>query len=282
MPLHPVRTTANTAEEHVADHNSYLDEFDLPTHLHVDYVEGVVMLTVSPTAPSSPDVDDLWLDSDATSTLEHTHTGSSVVTPDDVPASPHADDYEFNGSSTSLPSGWSWVNQGGATYQEDFGGGSLIFPGSGSTDIRSIVRAVPAGASWTATAKLVRTKRGAGTGPYGGLILRESSSGKLVMFNQTYHSSDGSVDKYTNNTTYSGAGFGGFAIWDSGRHWYWRIIKNSATSWDFAVSADRKGWATLALAANVGAFCTPDQIGFTVNAEGGVPGALECVWYRVT
>ena len=67
--------------------------------------------------------------------------------PDDIPASPNAADYEFNGSGSSLPTGWSWVNQGTSTYAEANGYGSLDFQAGGADESRGIVRAVPAGAS---------------------------------------------------------------------------------------------------------------------------------------
>jgi hypothetical protein len=63
-----------------------------------DRVRGTVRLTVAADAPSSPATNDMWVDSDAISTLEHTHTGTLVrlATADEITAK-HA----FRGGFTS-------------------------------------------------------------------------------------------------------------------------------------------------------------------------------------
>lgn len=60
----------------LADHNT----LGLATQAEIDdKVDGTVRLTVATTAPGSPNVDDLWLDSDADAALSHTHLGSYVA-----------------------------------------------------------------------------------------------------------------------------------------------------------------------------------------------------------
>lgn len=213
--------------------------------------------------------------------------GIPALSPDNVPASSHADDYEFNNTSSSLPSGWSWFNQGTATYAEADGAGLITEPGKTTENWRGIVRAIPAGTSWTATAKLSCSGRFQ-TDTYDmALILRESSSGKIQELDRYSHSTitNGAcyVNRWTNSTTYSASPAGATPV--HGRFdsiLYFRIKKNSATSYDFLVSPDGLGYHSILAANDVSAFMTPDQIGFGLNSRNNVPSTVACHWYRVT
>lgn len=193
-------------------------------------------------------------------------------------------DYEFDANSSSLPSGWSWVNQSTSTYLEKFGAGVIAAPGVAGIQWRGIVRAVPAGSSWLTTAKFgFMTKAGNESGS--GIVLRESGTSKFVVFylyvnNPTVH--DIYVYKWTNNTTAS-AGFAGPIAVTTWRPRYLRIRKNSSSSYDFECSEDGVSWYAIASAIDVSAFITPDQIGFMAyNSEGGgVPWQLAIEWFRV-
>lgn len=216
--------------------------------------------------------------------------GTSVPTPDSTPASPHADDYEFNASSSSLPTGWSWVNQSTSTYVEASGYGRIAAPaGAGSGEIlRAVVRAVPAGASWTATMKVASTRITNLASVYGPtLFLRESSTGKLVSFAQYWGSSAAygmHIQRWTNETTYLGDSATNIAVnlRDAMTPIYLRIVKNSATSFDFQCSRDGVAWATVLAAMNVSTHMTPDQIGFGSNFGAANAAQVACDWYRVS
>ena len=212
-------------------------------------------------------------------------SGSSVVSVDNPPASPHADNYEFDATSSSLPSGWSWVNQGTSTYTEANGAGALLQQvKTGTYDWRGIVRNVPAGASWTATMKI----EGMGATLLGGspavsfikaLVLRQSSDGKMIVMSN-YRDNNIYLERWTSATAHSASittTFQPYAQWNVR---YWRIRKNSSTSWDFQVSNDGSCWMTMSAAYDASAFLTPDQIGFAAMSD-TVAGTVAAHWYRV-
>lgn len=73
---HTGLTGVGAAHPDLAAHNT----LGLATQAEIDdKVNGTVRLTVATSAPGSPATNDLWLDSDATSSLEHTHTGAYVA-----------------------------------------------------------------------------------------------------------------------------------------------------------------------------------------------------------
>lgn len=214
---------------------------------------------------------------------------SGPPSPDDLPASPNADDYEFNATSTSLPSGWSWFNGGTSTYNEASGRGVLNLQASGSDEWRGLVRAIPAGASWTCTLKATALSRqSSGSYPNVGIVLRDSATGKLyiqhfitVAISDTNRESyQWAIDYYSTPTSFGSRKAGAEQIGMSRNIAYYRVKKNSATSYDFQVSVDGAAWLTLDAARNVSSDVTPDQIGFAVNSRGNaVVGSLD--FYRV-
>lgn len=194
-------------------------------------------------------------------------------------------DYEFDshaiGGTSTLPPGWLWVNQGTATYNEQYGAGVINLLAQGSTyDWKMLVQPVT-GSTWTATCKLF----GAGyTTSYPAvMILRDSSTGKFLQFmmytdsNNTFYLSD-----WTNPTTYSGVRVQTSNIYGgvSGVLRYLRVKKNSSTSYDFSVSPDGRCWVQLATANNPTAFLAIDQIGFGSSAFTS-PISVGCEWFRV-
>ena len=206
-----------------------------------------------------------------------------VLYPDDPPPVANAADYEFDRvGASSLPAGWSWFNQGSSTYTEDQGAGVLGLPAEAGPQWRGITRAIPGASSWTVTAKLLSTGRVNDFGP--GLFLSDGTK-LVVLFCYT----DGTnaainaayVRKYTNATTYS-------ADFAASQHQlvfpsYYRIRRNSVTSYDFAVSVGGRGWFTVANAQDVSAFLTPTVMGFGSSPSGiGAARAVECEWFRVT
>jgi hypothetical protein len=209
--------------------------------------------------------------------------GTSVPHPDNVPASPHADDQEFNATTSSLPSGWSWVNQGTSTYAEANGAG--VIAGqiiTGTYDWRGLVRNVPAGASWSATQKVIGIGTGAAvTGYTASVMLRQSSDGKMLVLSR-YRDGNVYLERWTSATAFSAVVTSPLIATSNGsvNVTYFRIRKNSATSWDFLVSPDGCGWFTVSAAYDASVFLTPDQIGFG-HMNQTTAGQVANHWYRV-
>lgn len=173
-------------------------------------------------------------------------------------------DVEFNtADTTSLPSGWSWVNQETASYRERFGAGTLTVP-SAALEIRGIVRALPSESTWTATMWATGSQIGnaASDAELFGLILRDSATGKNAMLRRA--STSGVITTKSANDN-----FGTAANFSAARFTYangllgFRVKRNSATSYDFQFSADGGiSWSDVDMARDMSAHFTPDQIGF--------------------
>lgn len=188
-----------------------------------------------------------------------------------------SDDYEFNATGSSLPSGYSWVNQGTASYSEANGSGALVLPAGLAVQHRAIVRSLPAGfASVTARLHFILSDSA-------GLILRQSSDGKEVVFlvapeNATpflvmQFNSPSSFNATKASYDLNDAGGGGLLM---------RIVKNSSTDWDFQISRRGAGWATIGDAIDFSAFMTADQVGIIGQPDGTAPGLVEIDWIRFT
>lgn len=186
-------------------------------------------------------------------------------------------DYEFNASSSSLPSGWSWINQGTATYQENYGAGLLVGTTQSGENYRGVVESFAgAPSTWTLTAKMdfaIGNTQSSG----GGLMLRESSSGKFYIFGMNYFL-DVQLNHWASTTSVTGTDVTtNVAMTPS----YFRVIKHSATSFDFLYSTQGTAWTT-AIGAYNASYCVPDQIGFGVDANGTTyTPQLACNWLRV-
>ena len=136
----------------------------------------------------------------------------------------------------TLPA-WAWQNQGGASVVEANGLVFLTIP-SQTTNVRS--RLISAVATpWTITT-LVRSRFTTATADrqLAGLVLRESSTGKLHTW---YIQNSGNIQhvKYTNDTTFSAVGVAnvpssGFY----GGSWHWLRITDNGTNLLFSMSLD--------------------------------------------
>lgn len=258
------RTTANTPAEHVADHNTLH-----ATHNLIDTVgDEDDVLTVVDGAPA-------WAPA---------QSGTSVVSADTPPASPSAYDQEFDAASSSLPSGWSWVNQSTSTYVEQNGRGALDLTLGASDESRAIVRGINTGGSWTLTVKLNSFSIGStGTLPSRHVLLRDSATSKEMRFSII---TDGTavVDYYTNATTFSARRGGTVTLLPSQVFnvlQYVKITKNSASSWDWWVSVDGASWMPMHTGINVSTDLTPDQFGVGANMRARRT-MVTVDWFRVT
>lgn len=194
-------------------------------------------------------------------------------------------DYDFGANSTSLPSGWAYVNAGSLSYREKYGSGVVVNPGETGIHWRGISRSLSGFPStWLATSKIhFMTRVGNETGA--GFALRDSTNSKLVIF-YVYMNNNTTKDiyvyKWTNETTASG-GFAGPTIVSEHRPHYFRIRKNSGTSYDFEISENGTAWVAISSGNDVSAFMTPDQIGFMAyNSDGAtIPWEMSVDWFRV-
>lgn len=200
---------------------------------------------------------------------------------DALPASPDAFDYEFGATSSSLPSGWSWDNQGSSTYSEADGGGTIQAPSSGATSQRSIVKAIPSGTTWTVIGKFLM--QGSPSGVINaGMLLRNSVNSKIAQFGYRGSTAMRAL-MFTNPTTFSTSISGDINVMGTMGIHYLRVKKNSATSYDFAWSSNGSVWKDCALAYDVAALTgTLDQIGFTVGPENSDTAGITCYWMRKT
>jgi hypothetical protein len=193
-------------------------------------------------------------------------------------------DEEFDQITTTLPSGWSWLNQGSSTYTERFSKG--IISGVAETGIhwRGITRSFPTEATWEAIFKRSFQSR-SGNEMGSGLVMR-ADNGKILTFywysingtNQCYltlwNDNDGSTPSVKAGSVVMlsapGVSFE-----------YLRIRRNSASSYDFAVSGDGLAWHSLTTAYDVGALLTPTSIGFASYVSANVAWAMSCDFLRV-
>lgn len=152
-------------------------------------------------------------------------------------------DYEFDSvDTTSIPSGWSWGNQGDSTYREIAGQGRLWGAPTGGTTAseethRMLLRGRPSESSWDAVVKLTHMSE-QGNWSRAGVCLRNSSGGNYVLAGRALGGSD--LGKCQLNLW---SGFGSFSSEPVQRSFsfvptYFRVIQYSTTSMDFLMSAD--------------------------------------------
>lgn len=194
-------------------------------------------------------------------------------------------DYEFSATTSSLPSGWAWVNQGSSTYAEANGRGALVASQSGGSVSgnerhRMITRSFPSESTWTCIAK-VRALAATSAWSRWGLVMRLASSGKYYAFYRALeNSNDNAVIEYWSNTNTFGSTPATTALGDKSP--YFRIKKNSTTSFDYAVSLDGIVWHTILAANNpTGNVASFDEIGFifSVNDSKNMTASLD--WFRI-
>lgn len=202
---------------------------------------------------------------------------------DSPPSAPNAADYEFEATATSLPSGWSWVNQGAASYDESLGAGVITTVAdnlSAAPAWRGIARNLPAGSTWTIKTKMTLTAMQGTVGTFAGLGLRESGTGELSIIYLRAQPSHYGVSRYSSPSAFSADVAAQAGRVTSPASMYFAIRKNSATSFDWMVSHDGIGWLTLAAANDSSAFFTPDQL--VLISESDVVGKVSYHWLRCT
>ncbi len=204
---------------------------------------------------------------------------------DSIYGSPLSYDYEFEASSGSLPSGWSWVNQGSSAYSEGNGRGNVLATqaggsASGNEKHRMLVRSFPSESSWTCIAKL-RSLGATSAWLRWGLVMRLASSGKYYVLHRALQdSNDTAKVEYWSALNTFGSSASSTALGDKSP--YFRIKKNSTTSFDYAVSLDGIVWHTILAANNpTGNVASFDEIGFIFNVNDSLNMTVSLDWFRV-
>lgn len=210
------------------------------------------------------------------------YSGSRFDNPDDpLWGADLGYDLEFEldtAAGSTLPSGYSWVNQGTSTFEQKWGKGILRGQTDGfNEEHRMIVRAIPTETSWSAIWKMHYTATHTNW-QRAGMVLRQSSSGKFTQFGRVFGNSgwpnDVSINDWTNTTTFSGG-----EVHDNTYPGapYFRIDKASGGSYDFLVSYDGLSWDMFVQAKTP--FATYDQIGFVNRGSNAIPTVID--WLRI-
>lgn len=187
--------------------------------------------------------------------------------------------YEMDGTGTSIPTGLVGTDLGTSTFVQDCGALVMAVPSAAGDNVRMVGAAV-SGSTWTAVMKFSAMLPRPGTCNYG-MYLRDSTSGKLITFARNQADGNLNVYKWTSPTVFSTVGVTvSYGVTADRVPDYWRIKKNNATSYDFAVSYDGAAWRTSAVAYDVSAWLTtPDEVGFHTNPTSAID-QVACHWLR--
>lgn len=205
---------------------------------------------------------------------------TALWVPDALPASPTAYDYEFGAEGTSVPSGWSWMNQGTATYQEANGTGYVLHDGGGS-NLRGIVQPIPGDSTFEFRAKFRFVSLWNFNYLFCGFFLHDNAGSKVA--GAGYDNRGTSWAYWSDFTTFGGSENGDKRLLMLGDTLYMSLKKNSATSWDIAYSTNGSVYSTIHAAVNLGAWFTPNRIGWGIQQQtstGSTKQPFGCEWFR--
>lgn len=186
-------------------------------------------------------------------------------------------DYEANDSGTGLPSGGAWVNQGTSALARSLGA-LVMTPQTGSESLRLVTWSLSgAPSTWDAIAKISILTSGSNW-QRASLAMRDATAGSIVQHGFT-QAGGLHTNKWSSPTVF------GSVIQENAslglpqyQPVYFRIHKNSATSYDYYWSVTGAMWYPWNLAHNPS--MTVDQIGFMVAAGSSTTkGALH--WLRL-
>lgn len=158
---------------------------------------------------------------------------------------------------------WSWVNQGSATVATTNGAVFLNGTADASANLRIRVKSVPT-APYIVTAAfipLLTTANYSGAG----LILRNSGSGNLVLFDYLGDTNVVEASKWSSPT----AAVAAYSVNSAFRFFnpvFWFRIEDNNTNRIFSVSADGVNFAVIFTVSRTD-YITPDQIGFFVKDQ---------------
>lgn len=204
---------------------------------------------------------------------------------DAPPVSAGSLDDEFDAS--TLNGAWSWVNQGSATATFSRSWLKLALASSTSSDnITMIVKTAPS-TPWEVTARICMvTLNNNWLG--GGIVLRESSTGKIMMFGPAFYQTRGLDVSRWNSTTSNSSDTTGGSVWATlGCSPGYMRVKDDGTNLTFSASADGISFAQFNQQSRT-AFLSggANQVGLGYNCQvvggTGTAIALDCDYFRRT
>lgn len=200
------------------------------------------------------------------------------------PASIYDCEFDRTTNPTAPPTGWVFQDAAtgnNATYLEQLGVG-MVSISSAATNINlidALVQPVSAAGAYTVTAKASVVYPFGNVAICAGLVLTDGTKAVGILFNPNPLILLGT---WTNmNGAYAGNPATETISADQ-QMWmrYWRIVKHSATNYDFAWSRDGLIWDTMGVGYDVSAFMTPTHFGFLFNLGTGT-NLFALDWFRV-
>lgn len=191
-------------------------------------------------------------------------------------------DQEFNRSGqNALPAGWTWANQGPATFNELAGAAVIASPAAASINARVVKRAVPGLTTWACIAKHLFVGSQV-TDAAHGLVLRESGTGKLLTLGYYVTGTAHSISVHTWAGPNGVLALQGSSLSPApmGNPPYKRIVKEGTNLYSFYVSWDGRGWMPVLVGLNTTGV-TYNEIGFFGHAvSGAFTDSLEWMRFR--
>ncbi len=161
---------------------------------------------------------------------------------------------------TAPPAGLAWENQGAAIYSEDATRGRIVIPAQAPHAIRGLVRA-EIGASWEYEFRAhIMGGNSGGFGAWMGIGVFESVSGKYQVLLIRPNNAEITVTRWASATTYNSDQGSTYTTVAARNPICARVVKSSATDYDFEVSADGEEWLTVLDAHDLSGWMTPDNI----------------------
>jgi hypothetical protein len=169
--------------------------------------------------------------------------------------------------------GWTWVNQGTATADGSNGSLTINAPADASDSSRILVKAAPATPYFVMVRVLTSTAQFPDN--RAGVLFRESGTGKLIVFNKYIGSnvvSDkymfvSTLDKYTNETTYSGSSYISFTPRSPDAQWQKMVDDGVNLKWYWCLDNLNPAHCTQYFSVSRTDFMAggPNQVGFYAN-----------------
>lgn len=173
---------------------------------------------------------------------------------------------------------FSWTAQGSATVSTTKGGIYLSIAANGGASWRIRRKSVPT-APYSVTIGFI--PNGIGFNCAWGLILRQSSDGKLVTINKAATSNALAVNKWTNETTFSAA----YVTITSGLDIYcpmvWFRFTDNNTNRIASMSSDGQNFVDIHSVSRTD-FLTPDQVGFGIFDNATYTNAMTLLSWNQT
>jgi hypothetical protein len=159
---------------------------------------------------------------------------------------------------------FAWINQGGATGVNTYGGVFITAPAAGGDSLRILKKAAP-GTPYTITTAFITHLSGANFAQ-AGLLFREAATTELAVFVKMFNGfHQFTSSKYNNPTAFSANYQTGVALGHSFQL-LWLRIQDNGVNRICSYSFDGKSWTVFHTVARAD-FLTADEVGFFANAN---------------